>query len=417
MDFKIIRVGTLGVIVTVVCVLLAQHDARSAKTTDSWWNVQSIDTMKYSRDLAREKLNDELFQETIDVQMKNISDLGATHVAIGTPYDEEFLPFLKIWVSAARAQGLSVWFRGNFSGWEGWFDYPEITKSEHLRLTEKFILNNKSLFENGDIFTSCPECENGSLGDPRQTKQVKAYREFLVEERDLAHRSFVAIGKDVKTNYYSMNGDVASLVMDKETTALLDGVVVVDHYVGSPEELVADIKKYAKSSGGRVVLGEMGAPVPDIHGAMSEREQAEWIDEALGLLSKEDVVLGLNYWVFSGGSTGVFTDQGEEKASAQVIAKYFKPQKLTLRISSSNGGPIPNATVMVGANEYISDRQGRVDIAVVPKINEILVSADGYKMYSQKLINPLNVQKVVLESERESILNRIISFFRKLFSN
>ncbi|MDP3888564.1 MAG: hypothetical protein Q8Q24_00825, partial [bacterium] len=92
---------------------------------------KSIDTMKYSRDIAREKLNDPSFDKVIDTQVKNIADTGATHVAIATPYDEEFLPILKRWVSSARKYNLKVWFRGNWSGWEGWFDYPKIDRSTH----------------------------------------------------------------------------------------------------------------------------------------------------------------------------------------------------------------------------------------------------------------------------------------------
>src|SRR3989344_6298983 len=86
--------------------------------------ITSIDTMKYSRDVAREKLNSSSFDEVIDKQVSEISATGATHIAIGTPYDDEFLPFLKRWVVAARKYNLKVWFRGNLSGWEEWFGYP-----------------------------------------------------------------------------------------------------------------------------------------------------------------------------------------------------------------------------------------------------------------------------------------------------
>ena len=68
-----------------------------------------------------------------------------------------------------RKHGLSVWFRGNFSGWEEWFGYPKIKAYEHINKTRNFIINNPELFADGDIFTSCPECENGGPGDPRDT--------------------------------------------------------------------------------------------------------------------------------------------------------------------------------------------------------------------------------------------------------
>ena len=49
--------------------------------------------MKYSRDLSREKLKDPSFDVVIDKQVKAIAETGATHVAISTPYDEEFCQY------------------------------------------------------------------------------------------------------------------------------------------------------------------------------------------------------------------------------------------------------------------------------------------------------------------------------------
>ncbi len=108
-----------------------------------YWEVQSIDTVKYSRDLAREKLNDQEFEKDIDKQVELIALTGATHIGIGTPYDEEFVPFLRKWVRAARKYGLKVWFRGNLSGWEEWFGYERITREEHTEKVLAFIKNNK----------------------------------------------------------------------------------------------------------------------------------------------------------------------------------------------------------------------------------------------------------------------------------
>ena len=98
------------------------------------WQVRSVDTMKFSRDLAREKLNDEVFNLVIEEQVKNISQIGATHVAIATPYDEEFLPFLRRWVNLARNYGLKVWFRGN---WSTTLSSPSVTLAESMHLKAK----------------------------------------------------------------------------------------------------------------------------------------------------------------------------------------------------------------------------------------------------------------------------------------
>lgn len=292
------------------------------------WSVRSIDTVKYSRDLAKEKRTSQNFTEEIDRQVKDIALTGANFIAVGTPYDEEFIPFLNLWVESARKNNLNVWFRGNFSGWEGWFGYKNISKEEHKIKLAQFIEKNASLFEDGDIFTSCPECENGSMGDPRETGNIQEFRDFLIEEYQISAIKFGEIGKKVTPGYYSMNYDVAKLIMDKETTQRLGGVVVIDHYVVDPLQIKSDIQEISSLSGGIVVLGEFGVPIPDIHGKISDQQQADWIDQSLSAVLKEENLLGLNYWVNKGGSSNLWNNDGTPKLAVQILSKYFNQKKL-----------------------------------------------------------------------------------------
>ena len=285
--------------------------------------VRSIDTVKYSRDIAREKEEDQSFDAVIARQVSDIAGTGATHIAIGTPYDAEFIPFLRRWVEEARKNNLKIWFRGNFSGWEGWFGYPKINRETHTRLTGEFILNNADLFEDGDIFTPCPECENGGGGDPRRTGDVAGFRKFLIDEYTVAKDAFSKVNKKVLAGYFSMNGDVASLVMDKDTTTALGGIVVVDHYVKDVDTLIKDIRNYAQNTGGKVVLGEFGVPIPDIHGNMSEDEQNEWLKEAFEKFKQTPELIGVNYWLSVGGSTQLWDGDGMPKKAVETIKKYY----------------------------------------------------------------------------------------------
>lgn len=287
------------------------------------WIVKSADTMKYSRDPSLEKLNDPSFDEVINSQISAIKNLNATHVAIGTPYDERFNPMLKRWVKAARNNSLRVWFRGNFAGWQGWFGYDKsLSREEHLEMTKNFIRSNPDLFLDGDIFSPCPECENGGPGDPRRTGDAAGHRKFLIEERNAALEEFKNINKKVLV-MDSMNYDVAKLVMDKETAKAMGGIVVIDHYVRTPEKLEADVQKLAELTGAKILLGEFGVPIPDIHGSLSDQEQAAWIEKALVLLRDEEELIGLNYWVTVGGSTGIFNKDNSPKLAAEVLKKYF----------------------------------------------------------------------------------------------
>lgn len=82
----------------------------------------------------------------------------------------------------------------------------------------------------------------------------------------------------------------------------------------------------AQNSGGKVVLGEFGAPIPDITGNMSEEEQSAWLEKTLSLLSKNEYVEGVNYWVGEGGSTQLWDESGNAKIAVKTISKYFQPR-------------------------------------------------------------------------------------------
>lgn len=367
------------------------------------WNFQAIDTMKYSRDLAREKLEDKDFDRVIDAQVKAIADTGVTHVVVATPYDAEFLPMTKRWVKAARDHHLLVWFRGNFSGWEGWFEYPRISREEHLKKTTLFIEGNPGLFQDGDVFSGCPECENGGPGDPRLTQDTLGHRKFLLDEYKATEAAFRKINKSVRSNFFSMNGDVARLIMDKATTKALGGIVTVDHYVETPEQLVSDLEEIAEQSGGRVVLGEFGVPIPDIHGSMTEAEQAAWIDKALSLLRQSHVIEGMNYWLAVGGTTEIWEDHGAPKAAVAVLKKNYHPHVAYGFVYNELGRPLEGVEVRYAGKETdITNVDGRFTKAFV---GDLPASFDftlpGY-LPEKKTLTVLNQEmEVVLTKEHK----------------
>ncbi len=366
---------------------------------------ESIDTMKYSRDPSRERLNDALFDEVIEKQVAAIAATGATHIAIATPYDEEFLPILRRWVEAARRHKLKVWFRGNWSGWEGWFEYPAITREEHIEKTKQFIMKHLELFEDGDAFSACPECENGGPGDPRQTGDVFGHRQFLIAEYNTMYAAFGEIHKAVRVDLFSMNGDVAKLIMDKGTTEALGGTVTIDHYVKSPEQLVRDINFLAEQSGGKIVLGEFGAPIPDIHGRINEKEQAEWIERALSLLIKNPAVEGVNYWVGTGGSTEIWDSKGKPRQAVETLTQYYNPDLIYGTVTDKRGKPLSGVVVNFGdMQSRMTDSEGRFSRVFTPtSLARVEFSLKGYE--TQKITGILGDQKefdIVLIPEQEN---------------
>src|SRR5258708_6805857 len=186
--------------------------------TDTPWKYQCIDTMKNSRDDARSWGVNEKTTKEIAREMEIIKNLGANCVALDTPYDNEFVPYLNLWVTYARRNNLHIWFRGNFSAWEGWFDRPKgMTAQEHLQNTKQFILSHPQLFEDGDIFTPAPEAENAWGNGYVSYNDYPLFRQFLIEEHQNADTAFIQIGKHVITNWLSMSGGVAKAVLDAPT--------------------------------------------------------------------------------------------------------------------------------------------------------------------------------------------------------
>lgn len=411
----------LGIIFTVISFMCYETDIWQEKKTVNYpepsrksFEFQSIDTMKYSRDLSREKLYDDSFDAVIEKQVRDIANTGVTHIAIATPYDDEFYPFLKRWVDEARKNNLKIWFRGNWSGWEGWFEYPSITKEKHMEKTKNFILDNPSLFENGDFFSSCPECENGGEGDPRQTGKVEEYRKFLIDEYNMMNASFEKINKKVKTNLFSMNGDVAKLIMDKKTTQSLGGVVTIDHYVVTPEKLASDIEELVKSSGGKIFLGEFGVPIPDIHGEMNEYQQAKWINGALFNLQKNNHVSGVNYWLNVGGSTEIWDSASEAKTAVEIINKYYTLNVAYGLVYNELGRPVKNANISFGDRKAKTNKDGYYELRFTQnwKNNDLKFFAPGYVSQEIKMSGEVEGVDVIMVKEDKNIIYQYMLILR-----
>jgi hypothetical protein len=403
-----------GLVFMVLFVLVNTQSALAASKA-TWWNFQSVDTMKYSRDTAREKLTDPSFDAVIDSQVRQIAEIGATHVAIATPYDEEFVPFLTRWVVAARKYNLHVWFRGNWSGWEGWFEYPKISREQHIQMTKNFIMKHSDLIQNGDVFSACPECENGGPGDPRLTRDVEGHRKFLIDEYKMTSGLFLNQGKDVRTNFNSMNADVARLIMDTETTQELGGIVVIDHYVPTPEILAADVVEIAKSSGGRVVLGEYGAPIPGINPSMTEKQQADWVNKSLGLLVDLPELEGINYWVSTGGSTQLWNENGVARLAVGALKSFFSPNVGTLTVKNAINGPVTAASASYLNHTFYADSKGTISIPE-PLLQDIAtIAAPGY-VSVQIALDPLSDSKILrLEKTNPSWLFNALSLLYRTF--
>lgn len=329
-------------------ILIFRRQTENLASTQSFWNFECVDTMKYSRDQARAMANDPNLTSFVDQEMTLIKNSGATCVSLGTPYDEEFVPYLTVWVNKAREKGLKIWFRGNMSGWEGWFDYPVFTSPEQqINGVQDLITKHPELFSDGDIFTPAPEPENGIIGDPRDSQRNKtAFFDFLPKSYEGCLNSFKEINKAVSCGYYSFNGDVAKNILTKDLLVKIGDVVVIDHNVKTPDQLISDVEYLNQKFGSPVVLGEFGAPIPDINGSMTQAEQADYIDRIMtGLFKDKDIVQGMNYWVLRGGSTALVDNPNNIRSVYNILRNYYYPAHIQGIVTDTLGNRVNGAEV------------------------------------------------------------------------
>lgn len=371
------------------------------------WDVRSVDTMKTSRDLAREKLHDSSYDRIIERDLQLIKDLGANYVAIDTPYDEEFFPYLVRWVKLAREAGLNVWFRGNFSGWEGWFDHKkDLTPQEHIRRTAQFIESHRDIFKDGDAFDPCPECENAQWW-PQPSKD-KEYKEFVINQQVNLKASFAKINKKVHTNWTGIIGGRAKEVLDDSSITSLDKIVAIDHYTASIDNMNSYIKYFSDSFGAKTLVSEFGAPIPDIHGRMNDKQQADFIDSMMNTFyANKEHVYGLNYFALGTGTTEIIDSKGSPKLAYYVIKKYYSPAIINGIVTDQLGQKIKGVTVATVDNKSssLTDKSGHYSLVVPAQNTNFVVSSEAYSGQSFQLNLTYNQnieQNLVLEPTHPS---------------
>ncbi|MDR3643275.1 MAG: carboxypeptidase regulatory-like domain-containing protein [Candidatus Doudnabacteria bacterium] len=407
-----------------VLMLASPKKIFAAAAQGTFWHYQCIDTVKYSRDTARAWSGKEAqLSALINAQMGQIANTGANCVAIDTPYDPEFTTFLSKWVLAARANGLMVWFRGNLSGWEGWFNYPRLSSgSQHNEEVYRFIAQNPSLFKDGDMFTPAPEPENGILGSPFAGPQAaENLRQFMVSSYRNCQTAFKAINKNVGCGFYSTNGDVAKQILNQRTVQGIGGLVAVDHYVKTAEQLESDLQNLRDEFGTNVFLGEFGAPIPDLQGNLTEAGQAMVVGQMLNAAyRKKSFITGINYWTLSGGSTALVNDDGSARQAYDVVRDYYDPGKITGTVYDDAGDRLVNAAVSdEGTNATATDKYGNFSL-LVPAENSIAlkVSLTGFVPATGALtVGPGGVGRLdfTLSPAHPSIFYRLKNFFRNIY--
>ncbi len=337
-----------------------------------------IDTMKESRDRAKTIK----FKE-IDEEVASLSAIKSNYITVDTPYDEEFYPILKHWADSIHKINKNVWFRGNWSGWEGWFKYPKtLTRKKHIDLTESFILKHPELFEDGDAFTACPECEYGGPGNPMTTHDAAGFRNFLISEKDVVDKALSKINKKVFSNWQSMNPDVAKYIYNTELLNKFDGLMTLDYYAKDTSVFDKGLSYFQHLyPNAKFFIGEFGAPIPDINGYMTEAQQENYINNSMSYFINRGDIIGVNYWTCCNGTTAVLRDDLSLKSGAIILANYFQGRRISGKVFDSHNKPLSFAIIFTSDNKFMTaaNKNGEFLLDIPYSYSTINVYAVNYK--------------------------------------
>lgn len=418
----IIASMTRRLLISVFVVLTLFVCASSVEAQNTTWAVQSVDTMKTSRDQTLYKMSDPSYDSHIQKEVEEVKNLGATHITVDGAYDPQYIGWIKRWVAQARKEKLRVWYRGNFSGWHGWFGPKNMTREEHMSATREFITKNPDLFEDGDIFTACPECEYGGPGNPLETGDIAGFRMFMIDEVGMMKKSFAEIEKNVNVTSTSLNPDVAKKVIDAETLRQLDNTITLDYFFKDISVLQQGLDYFRqKHPGVKFVIGEFGAPIPEINGSMTPNEKSIFIDSVFRYLYMQNDVIGVNYWVTTGGATELFDAKLNPTNSADTVKKYFDPRIISGVVRNQYNRPISDVTVsLIGMEKFTAtDQNGAYHLPVINNGASLMFTGREYKTVqtnSTNLTTKYTIQNMKLQRNvPSSLLDRIIGWLKRLF--
>ncbi len=368
------------VALTFAVVLMLPKAAYAAQA--SWWQIQSIDTKKYSLDPNNEmEKAPAKYEQEIDDRVAAIAKLGVTHITLDTYYDDDFLPSLAEWVSAAHKYGIHVWFRGNFEGWTGQKGADKIDVDTHKQMLQEFLDTHAYFFEAGDIFTSCANCELGPIGDPRQTHNAESYRAFLVDEYTIAKESFFHMGKNVTANLFPMPMDLARVVLDENTTRGIGGFATIDETATDAATLNQEITAIRTQTKGKVILSSLTAPV-----------------SVLPALATDKNLIGMTY-------TGT---------NSAGIEKHYIPNVASGTIYGRDSAPLASATIATPLKEVYSDANGSFVLPLLATDTKLSIKLAGYHTQDLDIVPEYSSgMDIRLEKEEYSIFYKIKLFIQR----
>lgn len=267
-------------------------------------------------------------------------DLGINFVSLAVPYDN--VTKYTNYVTDARSKGFKVWHRSHWNNWQGDNSAAaDLSAQNYLDQTYDFIVNNPTLFQNGDMFGTCVECNNAdgvnSTGPFRTAGSFSfsKYNAFLKDQVRYANAAFKSIGKTIYTwpisfslSLMNLNGQAldsgdggnSSGLGNADIVNYFGGILTIDHYLSNAyrfndstkywDRYSSDLDKiHAAFPDCKIMIGEWGYHTTV---AVSAGEKHGMFEQLVNVLKSKSYIIGVNFWVHMGSNTASIFESSAE---------------------------------------------------------------------------------------------------------
>jgi hypothetical protein len=289
--------------------------------------------------------------------------LGATHVAIGVPYDNG--DQWDKWVDAAHNNGLSVIGRSHWNSQEGDNGAPDnLTPGQYITNTDGFLNTHKSHLKPGDVFIYCVEPEQGHYWSRTygsnwsgNATAMAEYNKFIQDGINHGKQILSSIG-GIDTSLVSVNGDMLMLL--SQDTVNLMTAVAVDHYTENEnngpkhtydlkymhDKMVADLDRFYNKWHKPIYIGEWGFTINSDE--VSDDWQKTVYTDLLGIFAGNSNIYGVNIWNFMGDTSRILNDSSGTpttlRPAADIVKAYFTGGTITVPPTTGGDTTTPPAT-------------------------------------------------------------------------